>query len=958
MALLHLISFVLMATAASAVPTKSEDAAAEPKYRLPQIYDVQSYDLSFSVPSDVFTGKSDTYDGTVAVQFKFTEAAGNISMHADPDFITLTNVTFNNIALQPEDYSIDNVTDILTIVMVKPVTAGNKYMLEIKFAGKLSTTDMYGFYRSSYKNKTGDTKYLATTQFEPAHARRAFPCFDEPGLKATFDVKVDYPSGQEILFNTKVYSSSTDEDAGDDDRLQDYAPMPTYLVALVISEFTCTSGATIDNTTTSQVCSRDETKDLRDLAVDVGPKFLNALSALTGYNYSNDMSKMDQVAIPDFAPGAMENWALVTYREADLLFDKNESSNRHQQSIATTISHEFTHQWFGDLVTCNWWSEIFLNEGFATYFQYFIAHEVFPEWELDKQFVIEKLHSVLDADESSNAQALQSECSTPTEIGAKFGDISYDKGASIIRMVSHILGHENFVAGLRTYLVNNQHKTATPENLWDALATNVDNTISKLPNKLPTVMESWIKKSGSPLLTVTTGENNEVIVTQEPYGDGHNGTQWYVPVSYTTSTDKNKFESTSPMVWVTPDKNSTTISLKDTSSWIVLNNQESGYYRVNYDETLWGRIKQALSKDDFDGIVELNRAQIVDDLFSLAKNNKTSYENVFSTIEFLEKDRSYYSWYAATNGYDFLLTRVGEDSKLGQAISMSLMMLMDDLYDSLPLGSVNDTDQIGTLKQVLAYTWMCRVDHTPCINDAKKLFSEYKQTNVRPDKNLRSFVYCNALKNSDDADDWKFLWDAYTNASDLATERSTIISALGCTRYTSTLTEYLNKTITDDSGIRLQDAASVFSSVVTGTPEGVDVAFAFLVGNYQTIEKKYKSMNSLSSILTSISERFTTQEQVDKLKEFIEKKDLPAELKSAGAEALEVANSHLAWREKFEEVLLDVFDVSSAIKVTTSVAFVLVAVVLNLRNMYIFVTWTSSTVVNKFLLEELVLNSS
>ncbi|KAJ8973356.1 hypothetical protein NQ317_001400 [Molorchus minor] len=916
--------FAFVVAVASADQLK---AAAKEDYRLPQIYDISNYELDLLVPTDTFTSKSDLYNGTVKIQLAFTNATDVLYLHAHPSYITLQTVTFNNLKLAKEDYGIDNVTNILKIQLTNPITVNNKYYLIIQFEGRLSTTDMYGFYKSSYVDAKGKTKYLATTQFEPTHARRAFPCFDEPGFKAPFTVSITYPSELNVLFNTQVkYSTNTSKELTS----VTFDPTPkmsAYLLAFVVSEFTCSTGDKVGSTI-YEVCSRNETASLRDLAVTVGPKMLAALNNLTAIDYGKYMKKLDLAAIPDFSAGAMENWGLNTYREIYLLWDNKESSNKYKQAIATVIAHETTHQWFGDLVTCAWWSETFLNEGFAEYFEYFIAHEVFPEWELDKQFVLEVMHTVLDSDELENTQAIQSDCYTPTEIGNKFGDISYNKGASILRMVSHILGQTNFIAGLRTYLTTNAYAATKPEQLWAALSEHVDNSISNLPADLPTIMNNWITKSGFPLISVTLSGNNLIIKQKRLSLSGNDTTTWYVPITYTISSDSKKFEDTTPRAWLTPDKEYLNITPKENTSWIILNNQESGYYRVTYDDVLWDCIKRALVSENFDGIIELNRAQIVDDLFSLGKADEISYQSVLDITGFLSNDTSYYPWYAAFEGFSFLLRRVGKTSKLGEAVSAYVLGQMNALYESVPFNKLNDSEQVYTLKQVLALTWACQLGHEGCVDEAVSLFADFRENGTKPNKNLRTVVYCNGLRySSNSTDDWEFLWNVFTESENLATERSTIISALGCTTDTELLKSYLEKTLTDESGIRLQDAASVFSAVYSGNPEGIAVAYDFLTENYTQIAQRYQSMNSLSTLIKGISERFTTQGEVKKLQDFIANGDLPEEFKSSATQAVEIAQSNLKWTEKFEDELMDVFDVpKSAGAVAKSLVSVMLAV--------------------------------
>lgn len=930
MALLYLLALSLTFSSVFTLPTAREDEPtnASSEYRLKQVFQLSSYKLSLVVPEAAFTNQSTEYTGTVTIIFSFTNETEDITLHAHSDFINITNLNFNNIDLEEEDYSVDNDTNILKINFVNEISLNRNYTLTIDFIGRLSTEDMYGFYKSTYVDETNSTKYLVTTQFEPTHARKAFPCFDEPSFKATFDVDITYPSSQSVLFNTKG-NNVVNETSGMTTTTFETTPvMSTYLVAFIISEFTCSPGIAVDGVE-FQVCSREEVKDTRERAVEVGSKVIEKLNEYTNFSYTDmQVNKMDQVAIPDFSAGAMENWGLVTYREAALLWNKEESSNRYNQRITTVIAHEFAHQWFGDLVTCRWWSEIFLNEGFATYFEYHIANEVVTsDWELDKQFLIEVVHSALVADALANSQALQSDAFTPTEISNKFGTISYDKGGSVLRMVAHFLGLENFKTGLQNYLTEYAYSTAEPEQLWDSLDGISDIGLSN--KTLAEVMENWVKNSGFPLLTVKLSDD-KITISQERFllSGTDTDSKWYVPISLTTSQDENKFESTNAIAWLTPT-NSTTIDLPEDTTWVVVNNQQTGYYRVNYDDTLWNRIKAALDSESFGGIADLNRAQIVDDLFNLARANKVQYTLALNIASYLSKETSYYPWYAAFSGYDFLLRRVG-DSKLGTAISSKLLDHLNVLYQSVPFSKVNASDQIYTHKQVLALTWACKLGNEDCVEEATEKFQEYKESEERPDKNLRTVVYCNGLRYSENKTDWQFLWNAYLNATDTATEQVTILAALGCTKDTDLLKEYLTKTITDDSGIRSQDASSAFSSVYTSNPEGISVAYEFLTENYEKIAEKYQSMNSLGNMIKGIAERFTTDEEVNKLTDFVAQEGLPEAFKTSANEALETAKANIQWTKQFEDELSKFYGITGgAPSINASFAFTIVALVIS-----------------------------
>ncbi|KAJ8921489.1 hypothetical protein NQ315_003107 [Exocentrus adspersus] len=906
MASFPLLAFFLAATQLLCVQTQSTNTSVE--WRLPSIIRPSNYQLHINVTTDVFSGTGTDFHGMVIITFTTIQTTNTIKLHASHDHLRLNLITIGNTDINQTDYSVDNVTDILTITLSSgTINVNSTYRMIIDFSGTLSTTEMDGFYRSSYETLAGETRYLATTQFQPTSARKAFPCFDEPSFKATFEIYITYPLGYNALSNTPG-SLYTNDSVSETFQFELTSVMSTYLIAFVVSDFDCTAGEFIDNVP-YQVCARVEANDTRGWALEVGPQLLRSLNTYTDFHYNNSKSKLDQVAVPDFAAGAMENWGLVTYREVYLLWDPVESSNSYKQFVATINAHEFAHFWFGNLVTCDWWSELFLNEGFATYFEYFTTHDVLPSWELDKQYVVDVVQSVLVNDALENALALQSEANSPTEILAKFGRISYYKGGAIFRMVEHIIGSTNFRTGLRNYLSEYQYGTALPENLWLALQSAMNNATAQLPaNSLVEVMHNWVKNPGFPLLTVSVHNNEHVDIVQERFLVSGNDTssRWYVPVSYTTSEDSNKFGNTAPIVWLTPTANASFHLPVSNSSWLVINNQQTGFFRVNYDSSGWNNIRLALQRENFDGIVDLNRAQLVDDLFNLARVNRVQYSTVFSTVQFLVNETSYFPWVPAISGLNFLLNRVGADSQLGQAISLFTLNLLEGVYNNVSFTVHDEDDQIQTLKQVLVLNTACRLGKSSCITAADVFFYFYRATGVRPPKNLRPVVYCNALRYSSDQTDWEFLWDAYTNST-ILTEKTALISALGCSRDSALLNRYLNLSITEDSGIRSQDRLSVFNAVYNNNPVGVDVAFEFLINNHDRINEMYLSLNALPNLINGIAGAFTTKEQVERLQQFIETGGLPAEHLPSATIALEAAQANIEWVENFYDHLFDFF---------------------------------------------------
>ncbi|XP_063909880.1 membrane alanyl aminopeptidase-like [Zophobas morio] len=870
-----------------------------------------NYDLKLTVTKDNL--ENGEFSGVVNIKLNVLKDTNSFVIHAKALEISNVTLTGNKYAGTVTAEDVD-ANDFVTITGSKNITKGVDYILEIYYTGVLSDTDMDGFYRSNYTDADGNTKYLATTQFEEMGARRAFPCFDEPSFKATFDITITYPNTSTALSNTKQKAKPASAADGLLKVTFDTTPpMSTYLIAFIVSEFECINGTNTADGTPTSVCGRPGTKETLSEALNAGTEALNKMKNFTNIAYGDlGNKKMTQAAIPDFAAGAMENWGLVTYREADLIWDQDQSSNQYQQVVYTVVAHELAHQWFGDYVTLDWWSDIFLNEGFATYFEYHSAAQVQPKWQLEKQFVLEQVQPVLVTDSSKNSKPLSYNTSDPDEIESRFDDISYNKGGTVLKMLQSFLGLENFKNGLNKYLKDHATDVATPDQLWSSFE---DFKPEDMPDNVTVVMDNWTKKAGYPVLSLTQDGVNITVIQQRFFSDdGTDATEWYVPITYTTSADTSKFTKTATIDWLKPGEN-LTITLDKEDNWIILNNQQVGYYRVEYDDTLLAKIKDALNSDNFGKIDEISRSQLVDDQLNFARAGKAEYADVLRFLAFMKTDDSYYTWYPVFNGFSYLLKRTSDD-KIRTPLKEYLKELMESLLDSAPFTKENSTEQIYTLKQVLALTWACNLGEENCVNNATAAFTSYTTDDKIPSRNLKSIVYCTGLKNSQNStSDYEFLYNKYLS-TDLATEQVTILKALGCINDATLRQEYLKLALTDK--VRIQDVRYVFQSVYSNNEkEGVDDMLKFIKNNYTDFETRFGTQSTLASLISTVADFITEQTQIDTLSEFLKKGDLDDSVVAVGNEAVKSATTNLKTISTLEGKLKDYFAPTSGASINT-----------------------------------------
>jgi tricorn protease interacting factor F2/3 len=360
--------------------------------------------------------------------------------------------------------------------------------ISIEFQGILNDR-LLGFYRSQYK-QGGKTKYLATTQFEAADARRAFPCWDEPEAKATFDISIIAENKFTAISNMPIKSKK--KIGGKTIYKFGKTPvMSTYLIYLGVGEFEYLTGKT--GKTQIRVITTKGNKSKGKYSLDLGKKLLTSYEKYFGIKYP--LPKLDLIAVPDFAAGAMENWGAITFRETILLYDPKTSSTRTKQFIAEVISHEIAHQWFGNLVTMKWWNDLWLNESFATFMATKFVDKFYPEWDLWNQFVEDAMNVAMGLDSLKTTHPIDVKVNSPAEIREIFDAISYDKGGCVLRMLEHYVGEPNFQKGLKEYLKKFKYQNAQGQDLWDAIGK-----ASKMP--VSVMVNSWLKQPGFPLVEI------------------------------------------------------------------------------------------------------------------------------------------------------------------------------------------------------------------------------------------------------------------------------------------------------------------------------------------------------------------------------------------------------------------------------------------------------------------------
>uniref|UniRef100_A0A668W056 Aminopeptidase puromycin sensitive n=1 Tax=Oreochromis aureus TaxID=47969 RepID=A0A668W056_OREAU len=429
-----------------------------PFVRLPT--DVYPVNYGLSLKPDLIDF---TFEGKLEALVEVTQATNQIVMNcADIDIITASFVPQGGEEINATGFNYQNEDEKVTLSFPSALQKGFG-TLKIDFVGELNDK-MKGFYRSKYTSPTGEIRYAAVTQFEATDARRAFPCWDEPAIKATFDITLIVPKDRVALSNMNVIDRKPHPD---DENLVEvkFATTPimsTYLVAFVIGEYDYVESQSSDGVMV-RVYTPVGKAEQGKFALEVATKTLPFYNDYFSVPYP--LPKIDLIAIADFAAGAMENWGLVTYRETALLIDPKNSCSSSRQWVALVVGHELAHQWFGNLVTMEWWTHLWLNEGFASWIEYLCVDHCFPEYDIWTQFVSADYTRALDLDALDSSHPIEVNVGHPSEVDEIFDAISYSKGASVIRMLHNYIGDEDFRKGMNAYLLKFQHKNASTANL-------------------------------------------------------------------------------------------------------------------------------------------------------------------------------------------------------------------------------------------------------------------------------------------------------------------------------------------------------------------------------------------------------------------------------------------------------------------------------------------------------------
>ncbi|MCU1399626.1 MAG: putative Peptidase rane alanine aminopeptidase [Acidimicrobiales bacterium] len=562
-----------------------------------------------------------TFSGSVTIAADVVEAAEQIVLNAIE--LEIESVTVDGRAA---NFTLDEGTERL---FIHAAVAPGSIEIAITFLGTLNDR-LRGFYRSTYRDDAGVEHVIACSQMQATDCRRGFPCFDEPDLKASFGITLVVDDAMMAVSNGPEIGRATQANGRTAVTFADTMVMSTYLVSVIVGRLEATEPIDVGGTPMRLVHVPGK-GHLTQFGLDVGAASLAWFQEYYGIAYP--AQKLDMVALPDFAAGAMENLGCITYRESLLLVDPETSTQFDQQNVADVVSHELAHMWFGDLVTMRWWNGIWLNEAFATFMEVMAVEAFRPDWKRWTSFSLER-SAAFEVDSLAATRTVEFPVRAPSECEGMFDVLTYQKGGALLRMLQQYLGEERFRQGVNNYLRTHSYANTETSDLWDAIEaiTRADGGNEPVRD----LMDSWIWQAGYPLVSASL-VGGELLLRQERFGFGEepiDATLFIIPVSIRVGAETHT---------ILLDGSDASIDVH-TDDAIVVNAGGHGFYRVAYDDTLRSR----LGADALATLNTVERYNLVDDASAAFVAGRLSATALLSFLEGFSGERELAVWQAVT----------------------------------------------------------------------------------------------------------------------------------------------------------------------------------------------------------------------------------------------------------------------------------------------------------------------
>lgn len=802
----------------------SEPSGSSNPYRLPRNATPSRYDLTLTPDLD-----GGTFTGTAVITLDVQEATHDLVLNAAELAFDAASIVDAGGTLHELTAEFHDEFERATLTTSGDVIAAGAATLTITFRGILNDK-LRGFYRSTFTDTDGNQRTLATTQFESTDARRAFPCWDEPDFKAVFGVTLIVPDDLLAISNGREIERTPVAPGVVQVRFADTMIMSTYLVAFVVGPLEATEAVDVDGVPLRVVHPLGKA-DLAPFGLAIGESALRYFADYYAIPYPGD--KVDLVAIPDFAFGAMENLGCITFRETALLVDPKQATQPELERVADVVAHELAHMWFGDLVTMDWWTGIWLNEAFATFMEMKAVDNFRADWKRWSTFALSR-SAAFDTDALAATRPIEYEVLSPSDAEGMFDILTYEKGASVLRMLEQYLGEDPFRDGIRRYLATHSYGNTVTTDLWDALESVTGSPVRR-------VADTWIYQGGHPVITVSYDHDaHELVLAQRGFryiADATFTDLWEVPVGLRVAEATGTVRDIDVLV----NAASVRVPLDTAPQWVVANRNASGFFRTEYSPELLG----ALGEVALDVLDATERYTLIDDTWSALLSGTTDAAAFLSLVKGMAEETDLSVWRRIVGSVSTLMRVANDDGRA------ALRTFAQDLFAPAfaRLGeaprtdeSEHDTNVRATLFEALGSL----ADDPVIIDRAEALVDAILDGATDVDPSLGDAAVRIAAERLDDA-----RFDQFLAASEAADTPQTTLRFLAslCDAHDPAIFARLLALLLSDR-VRTQDAGGLLNRALTNRVNAA-AAWQFATDNWDVLIERLPT-NAVSRMITGI----------------------------------------------------------------------------------------------------------
>nr|XP_045618493.1 glutamyl aminopeptidase-like isoform X1 [Procambarus clarkii] len=776
-----------------------------------------------------------------------------------------------------------------------------RFQITTTYTGSLQK-GILGFYYSEYTDAEGNSRGLATTKFEPTYARRAFPCLDEPSFKSTYNITIVRPSeGYIALSNMPVMKESlgAPSEGLTEVTFKKSVPMVTYLVCFIVCDFTFKEKI-LGSGMPFRVYAPSDRIENTQYALDTGASILQMYERM--FDMPFPLPKSDMAAIPDYSSGATEHWGIITYRETSIFYNEMQSSAANLQRVTAVISHELAHQWFGNLVTLEWWNDLWLNEGFASYVEYKGVDYMYPDWDMDAQFLLKSLQVVMEIDACLSSHPIVKLVTTTDQINAMFDAISYKKGSSVLRMLENFMGEPAFQKGINSFLKKYCYGNAVTQDLWKELTCAWTGCVPhNCKNDVGEIMDTWTRQMGYPVVNVVRTSCEEVTLTQKRFlqdpaaqydpSESEFGYKWDIPISYITSLDVRAQQA-----WLYREADNLKLKIDPEVLWVKVNTQQKGYYRVNYETHMWNELAK-LCLDKVVGTAE--RAGLYNDIFALADAALVDYSVALDFSRGLASETDYVPWDSVIN-HLITMERLLAETDVYQPFCHYVLDLVKPIYTAL--GWTDAGDHLQKLLRIDVVSLACASGDKLCLKEAATELQRWivdAQYSLAPGTCRQ--VYRWGIVDAGTEENWEVVWQrALVEQS--ATQLDNLYYGLANVQDTTILQRYI-ELAQDMKNVRSQNFLHVLQ-YISSNPAGTDLVWDWVRSNWKWLVDRY-SLNDryLGQLIPCISKYFSTAEKLSQMKEFFGTYPEAGAGELNRAQALETVHFNIRWVDAYSAII-------------------------------------------------------